>query len=251
MELERPTNVPLVVAADKSELVTSYSSKTLLRTLRTRDGDAKDSRGRRPSQKDKGKGKAVEEQSDSPDDDRTDGHRRRVKSRRSHNAGRSDDDDDDSDGRDASSPHVRPRPRGKARNAGRADNATNDDSRARARNVKVCNDNGESDEDDGSSRKRRATDQESSRPAKRRNHSKGAAATTGIKCRYAKGDQVSGDFHALRLETSDGELQAEEKETWYFVPPNGWKRLPAGYRPVVAELEEPMRSLRAIEVGYS
>ncbi|KAJ7226149.1 hypothetical protein GGX14DRAFT_556898 [Mycena pura] len=260
MDMERPTNVPLVVAADKSELMMSYSSKTLLRTLRTRDGDTEDSRTRKPSQKDKGKGKAVEEQSESPDDDRTHGHRDRVKPRRPQNAGRSDDDDGDGDGdddgdgdgdgRDASSSRPRPRPRGKARNAGRIDNATDDDSRARARNAKVRDDDGENDEDNRSSRKRHATDEESSRPAKRRNNSKSTATTTGIKCRYAKGDQVSGEFHALRLETSDGELQAEEKETWYLVPPAGWKRLPSGYRPVVAALEEPMRSLRAIEVGY-
>jgi hypothetical protein len=232
-ELDDP-DVPLVVAADGSVLLTASSSKDVLSKLAKRD------RGTEADKQKKGKGKGRahishpdDDVDDNADNDEPVTERSRKGKSKSNDAIRRGDEDEDEDYTTRDDYETDgPGPSHSRKSKARLARDSDDDNDEYARH----------------GRKRVAEGTPEARPVKRQRQ---VVETTTIKCHYQQGTVLSGPFNAIRLERYEGEATVLQENTYYQNDYRQWVKLPPGFRPVVHKEEEPIRYLRECEAGYA
>ncbi|KAK7032695.1 hypothetical protein R3P38DRAFT_3264717 [Favolaschia claudopus] len=213
--LDDPRDVPIVVAADGSTLLTARASEALIRKLH------KAAKKRRTAAEKAEKAAAAKA---AP-----------------HKPARKSDDNDESSGSDEEddnsapptpvkrSNHVAPSSRANATaSSSRAPNATASSSRGTKRPIQSVD--------------------AMENPVPKRQHRYEDAPTTTWKCRYVYRGRESGTFYAVGMSAYEGNPTPLQDSTYYSAP-SGWVKVPQGLQPIVAKEEEGARLLRSMEVG--
>ncbi|KAK7006737.1 hypothetical protein R3P38DRAFT_3366814 [Favolaschia claudopus] len=213
IELDDPRDVPIVVAADGSTLLTARASDALIRKLH------KAAKKRRVAAENAEKAAAKAAQ---------------------HKPARKSNDNDESSGSDDDENSAPPTPVKRSNHIAPSSRANATASSSRVPNAAASSSR-------GTKRPIQSVDA-MEHPAPKRQHHYEDAPTTTWKCRYVYRGRESGTFYAVGMSAYEGNPTPLQDSTYYSAP-SGWVKLPQGLQPIVAKEEEGARRLRSMEVG--